>query len=227
MLFCGGGIRPPAEELADRFGRQHDVQVECDFAGSEVLLTRIKLTRSGDVYLPGDAHYVELARDEDLVSACSTICYFVPVILVAKGNPKGIETLADLSRPGIRIGLGDPETCAIGRKAAKIFAKNGITIDDLGENLVFRSLTVNELGDKIKIGALDAVIVWDATAAYYMDAAETVRIPVQQNVISTVPAAALTTSDAPELARQLMEYLASDEGRAVFEKHHYAVSKPE
>ena len=70
----------------------------------------------------------------------------------------------------------------IGRKAAKIFAKNGITIDDLGENLVFRSLTVNELGDKIKLGALDAVIVWDATAAYYMDSAETVRIPVQQNV---------------------------------------------
>jgi len=226
-LYCGGGIRPPAEELAERFGQQHNVQVECDFAGSEVLLSRIKLTRSGDVYLPGDAHYVELAQAENLISDSRTICYFVPVILVAKGNPKDIQSLGDLSRPGIRVGLGDADACAIGRKASKILGKSGLTMGDLGENLVFRSLTVNELGDKIELGALDAVIVWDATAAYYRDCTEIVRIPVKQNVISTVPAATLATSDAPELARLLMEYLASDEGKAVFEKHHYAVAKPE
>jgi len=227
VLYCGAGIRPPAEELADAFGRAHGVTVECDFAGSEVLLSRIKLTRSGDVYLPGDAHYVDLAAKEDLIAESRTICYFVPVLLVAKGNPKGIRTLADLSRPGVRVGLGDPEACAIGRKAVKILAKNGISLEDIAGNVAFRSLTVNELGDKVKLGALDVVIVWDATAAYYADSAEAIPIPVKDNVISTVPAAVLTTSDNPELARQLMEYLASEQGRSVFAKYHYSVTKPE
>jgi molybdate transport system substrate-binding protein len=227
VLYCGAGIRPPAEELVKQFEQQSDVTVECDFAGSEVLLGRIKLTRSGDVYLPGDAHYVELARTEDLVAASKPVCYFVPVILVAKGNPRGIHTLADLVRPDIRIGLGDPEACAIGRVAARIFAKNGISDKDVADCVTFRSLTVNELGDKVKLGALDAVIVWDATAAYYQNATEVVRIPADQNVISTVPVAALNTSDEPELARQLMDFLASEQGKAVFAKHHYSVNKPD
>jgi molybdate transport system substrate-binding protein len=227
VLYCGAGLRPPVEELVEQFEQQRGITVECDFAGSEVLLGRLKLTRAGDVYLPGDAHYVELARAEGLIEASKPVCYFVPVILVAKGNPQNIRNLTDLVRGDIQIGLGDPEACAIGRVAAKIFAKNAISAEAVEESVTFRSLTVNELGDKVKLGALDAVIVWDATAAYYRDATDVVQIPADQNVISTVPVAALKTSKAPELARQLMDFGASEEGKAVFAKHHYTVEKPD
>lgn len=227
LLYSGAGIRPPVEEIADVFGRRHDVTVECDFAGSEILLARIKLSGIGDIYMPGDVHYIEQADQEGLVAGSETACYFIPVILVQKGNPKNIHALSDLTKPDIRVGLGDPQACAIGRKAAKIFAKNGISEEDLAENVEFRALTVNDLGDKVKLGSLDAVIVWDAVAAYYADSTDVVRIPREKNVISTVPVAVLKSSKNPELANKLRDFVTSDEGKAIFKKHHYSLTLPE
>ncbi len=224
LLYCGAGIRPAAADLAEEYGRQHGVLVECDYAGSEVLLSRIKLSGQGDLYMPGDVHYVEIAEREGLISSQKTVCYFVPVILVQKGNPKDIRALSDLTRPDVTIGLGDPQACAIGRKSAKIFAKNGISEEKL--NVQFRSLTVNELGNHVKLRMLDAVIVWDAVAAYFADDAETVPIARRQNVISTVAVGVLKSSQHPELAGKFIDFASSRRGREVFERHHYATALP-
>ncbi|HUT90950.1 MAG TPA: substrate-binding domain-containing protein, partial [Thermoguttaceae bacterium] len=157
-LYCGAGIRPPVEELAKEFGRRHGVNIICDYAGSEVLLSRIKLTGEGDLYMPGDVHYVELAEKEGLIARKETVCYFVPVILVQAGNPEKIYTLEHLTRDGLKVGLGDPKACAIGPKSLRILEKNKISKEDV--DVTFWSPTVTELANHIKAGSLDAVIVW-------------------------------------------------------------------
>jgi len=226
-LYCGAGMRSPVAELVEEFGREHGVTIECDYAGSEVLISRIKLTGQGDLYMPGDMHYVELAEKEGLIASKKTVCYFIPVIQVRKGNPKNIHTLHDLTRPGIKLGLGDPKACAIGRKSSKIFAKNDISEEKVNENVKFRSLTVGELGNHLKLGTLDAVIVWDAVAAFSPKETEVVTIPRDQNVISTVAVGVLKSSRHPELATKFVEFITSKRGKEVFEKHHYATSLPE
>ena len=224
-LYCGAGIRPPVAELTEEFGRQHGVTITCDYAGSEVLISRIKLTGKGDLYMPGDVHYVELAEKEGLIASKKTVCYFVPVILVRKGNPKDIHALKDLTRPDVKVGLGDPKCCAIGRKVSKIFAKNGISENDV--NVKFRAPTVSELANHVKIGSLDAVIVWDAVAAYAADEGEVVPIPPEQNLISTVAVGVLKSSKHPKLAAEFVEYITSEAGRKIFRKHHYTITRPE
>ena len=49
-VYAGAGLRPAVSELAEEFSRRNDIQVECDYAGSETLLSRIKLARRGDLY---------------------------------------------------------------------------------------------------------------------------------------------------------------------------------
>jgi len=227
VLHCGAGIRPAASELAEQFGRKHGVVVECNYEGSEVLLSTIKLTRRGDLYMPGDVHYVKKAADEGLVASQADACYFVPVILVQKGNPKEIRSLTDLTKPGIKVGLGNAEACAIGRKTVKIFAKNEIAVEQIDPNVKFRAVTVNDLGDKIKLGHLDAAIVWDATAAQFAGDTETVPIPRQQNVISTIAVGVLTCAEQPELAAEFVKFATSDAGRRIFENHHYTTDLPD
>ena len=224
-LYCGAGIRPPVAELVEEFGREHGVNFECDYAGSEVLFSRIKLTGQGDLYMPGDVHYVELAEKEGLIASKKTVCYFVPVIQVRKGNPKNIRTLTDLTRPDVKVGLGDPKACAIGRKSSKIFAKSDISEEEV--NVKYRSVTVSELGNHVKLGTLDAVIVWDAVAAFSPKETEVVPIPRDQNIISTVAVGVLKSARHPELAARFVEFITSKRGKQVFEKHHYATSLPE
>ncbi len=224
-LYCGAGIKPPVAELVEEFGRREGVDVACDYRGSETLLSSIKLTGEGDLYMPGDVHYIELAEKEGLIASSKTVCYFVPVILVRNGNPKNVRTLEDLKRRDVKVGLGNPKACAIGRKTSKIFAKNHIDEQDV--NVSFRALTVNELGNHIQIGSLDAVIVWDAVAAYAGDKGQIVRIPREQNVISTVAVGVLKSSKHPELARKFVEFVTSARGKEVFQRHHYTTTLPE
>ena len=226
LLYCGAGIRPPADELVDAFARAHGVKVVADYAGSEVLLSKIRVARRGDLYMPGDKHYVEQAAADGLVLSSRRVCHWVPTILVRKGNPKNIRGLEDLMRPGLRLGLGDPNVCAIGRTTYEVFAKNRITPADIRANLKYHSLTVNELGMQIQAKALDAVIVWDAMARYYDRHGDQVAIPPEDNVISSVDIGVLSFTKHRELAEKFTEFLTSERGRQIFAKHDYSTNVP-
>jgi molybdate transport system substrate-binding protein len=226
LVFCGAGLRPPMAELAEQFEQETGIDVEVDYAGHQVLLSKIKLGRQGDMYVPGDKRYVDLAAEEGLILSRESVCYFVPTILVQKGNPKRISGLHDLVRPGVRLGLGNSEACAIGRKSKRIFEKNNVPWPDVERNLLFQSATVNELGMHIQAQSLDAVIVWDAVAAYYARHGDEVPIPVRQNVISTVEAGILKYTSREALARRFLEFMISDPGQQVFRKHGYRVTPP-
>ncbi len=227
LLYCGAGIRPPADELVEVFGRDYGIKIAPDYAGSEVLLSKIKLVRQGDLYIPGDKHYVEQAAQADMILSRRSVCYWVPTILVQKGNPKEINSLGDLLKAGIKLGLGDPDACAIGRTTKQILEKNNIAWDDIQKNLVFKSLTVNELGMQIQAKTLDAVIVWDAMARYYNDYGDEISIPIENNVISTVDIGVLKFSKHQELAEKFVDFVTSEAGQRIFQKHNYNTKPPE
>jgi ABC-type molybdate transport system substrate-binding protein len=87
-------------------------------------------------------------------------------------------------------------------------------------------MTVNELGIQIQTRSLDAVIVWDAIASQYLEHGELVTIPVEENVISTVPVGILEFSQHKDLAREFAEFAVSEPGRSIFAKHQYRVNPP-
>lgn len=227
LILVGAGIRPPVAELAEVFARENNVDVVPDYAGSELLISKIKLAEMGDIYMPGDKHYVEQAAQAGMILSQQPVCYFVPTILVQKGNPKGITSLADLVKPGIKLGLGDEKACAIGRKCKRTFEKNDLSWEDVERNLKFKSMTVNELGIQIQARSLDAVIVWDAVAGYYAEHGDEVPIPKEKNVISTVDAGVLKFTKNRELAEKFVELACSERGREIFKRHGYRVDPPE
>ena len=226
LLYCGAGIRPPVQQIAEAFESEHGVKVITDYAGSEMLLSKIKLARRGDLYMPGDKHYVEQAASDGMILSQQSVCYFVPTILVRKGNPNKINGLRGLLADGLKLGLGDAKACAIGRKTKQIFAKNNISWEDVEKNLVFQSLTVNELGMQIQAGSLDAVIVWDAIASYYVEHGTEVPIPVEKNVISTVNIGILSFTQDRSLAEEFVKFAASQSGQDIFKQHNYRTDPP-
>ena len=227
LLFCGAGLRPPVTELAETFGGENGVKVVIDYAGAEVLLSKIKLGNQGDLYVPGDREFVCQAAEKGLIFYQKSVCYFVPIILVQKGNPKKISSLHDLIKPGIKLGLGHPHNLPVGRIAKKIFEKNKISWTDVERNLKFQSATVNVLGMQIQAKALDAVIVWDAIARYYSAHGEEVPIALEQNVISTVDVGVLKFTENRKLAEKFVDFLVSEQGQGIFEKHNYRTTPPQ
>ena len=97
-VLCGAGIRPAMEPIKDEFEKQNNCTVRVNYAGSGTLLGTLQAGAEADLYLPGDIWWVHKTREMGLVDRYTVVAWFVPVIAVQKGNPKGIQKLEDLAR---------------------------------------------------------------------------------------------------------------------------------
>lgn len=220
-VYCAAGLRPPVVELIDTFSKREGVRVEPVYTGSGLLLSQIALAQRGDVYIPGDEFFMQQAVDRGFIEKQANAAYLIPVIAVLKGNPKGITGLADLTRSDLKVGLGEPKSCAVGRSAAAMLERAGLT--DKVKPVVTTS-TVNELGNDLELGTLDAAILWDAVARFYPKKVDIIPILSDYREVATVPVGVLKFTKNAALAESFMKLVSGDEGKRVFARHGYTVS---
>jgi len=220
LAHAGAGIQPPLEELGKMFQKKTGVRVDYSYKGSGCLLPDICVSEKGDLYIPGELFYMKQAEDRGLLRASRPVARMTTVIVAQPGNPKKVKSLKDLARPGMRVGLGDAKAIAIGRAARSVLDKAKLR-KQVEKNVVMSCMNVVELGNAIKLGHLDAAIVWDGTAALYHGYVTTVPIPVKYSYTSTIPVGVLKFSKHPKEATEFMNFLASKEAEPVFQKHGY------
>ena len=227
MVYCGAGMREPMDEIGTLFEQEYGVKIDYNYAGSNVLLSQIELTNTGDVYMPGATAYIETAKEKGFVDYEQNVAYHIPVIAVPKGNPANITCLDDLTKPGVKVILGDPEAAAIGKLGNKILEKNGIK-DAVWANVIGTEPTVNELVVKLAMEAGDASVVWKASLRGFEEKIDIIEIPTEQNIIKIIPIGTLTFSENKDMAEEFVDFVASDEGKAIYEGYGFvAYPNPE
>ena len=226
VLHCAAGLRQAMAPLIEAFEAREPISVRVTYEGSGQLLGKIAAGAGGDVFIPGAAFYLDKAAEQGLVDPATrrTVAYYVPVLFVAKGNPLGLKALRDLARPGVRVGLGDERSAAVGEASLELLKKNDIPYDQVRPNVVYKSGTVNELGVAIQMHTVDVVIVWDVSAKQFAAYGDAVAIPPGENAISTVPAAVLKTSAHAAEAMKFIEFITSAEGKRILETHGVTVN---
>jgi ABC-type molybdate transport system substrate-binding protein len=83
---------------------------------------------------------------------------------------------------------------------------------------------VSELGNAVRLGNLDAAVVWNATAALY-SARDLTTVPIRAGhaVTSSIPVGVVATSKQARPAQQFVDFLAGAEGRRIFLKHGFGM----
>jgi molybdate transport system substrate-binding protein len=217
LVYSGAGLRKPMDEIAEAYEIEYGVQINYTYAGSAQNLSQLQMAGEGDVYVPGAQYYYEQAAKKDLTIYKRDLAYHVPVIAVPKGNPAGITSLNDLKKPGVEVTLGDERSAAIGRLSQKILEKNNLT-EAVEKNVVAKAATVNELVIYINMKQADASIIWEDNVSGVSDI-DIVYIAEDKNEIKTIPAAVLSMSEKKQEAKKFVDFLASEKGKNIFEKH--------
>lgn len=101
FVHCAAGIKDPVEAAARRHEIETGVPVRLTYGPSQALLLQAEVAKKGDLFLPGDDSYIDLARTKNMVGGTR--------------NPKGIRSIQDLLRSEIRIGQVNPDAGAAGR----------------------------------------------------------------------------------------------------------------
>lgn len=217
VVFCAAGLKPALEPLLQDYESRYHVPILVQYGGSGTLLSNLQVARSGDLFLSGDAGTLETARAKGLVAEILPLARQRPVIAVGKGNPKAIRTPADLTRPGVRLALANPEAASIGKLSRQLLAAAGLwerVEERVRTDGVFKP-TVGEVANDLKLRTVDAGIIWDATARQYPEI-ESVPVPAFESAVEEVQASVLTCTAQPTAALRLARFLNSREGNAGF-----------
>lgn len=216
LVFSGAGLKAPMQEIGQEFTRKFSIEVQYTYGGSGMLISQMNLTKKGDVFIPGSTVEFSTAQSQGLVDTSHLIAYHVPVIAVQKGNPMNISTIQDFIKPGLKIALGDANATAIGKAGTKMFRKYNIT-EAVEKNVITRTPTINELTVIMNLGQADAALLTlDQINPVNMEA---ISIPTSDNAVLIVPIGMTTFTKNPENAQKFADFVASETGKAIFEKH--------
>lgn len=225
LLYCAAGLREPVEQIVAEYRMEHGVTVHVQYDGSNVLLSKIEVSGEGDLYLAADNSYLAIAREKKLVEEVLPLAQMQAVVGVPGGNPRRLESLDDLLRPGVRLVIPSPEQAAIGQATRDALKATG-RWEELEEHTrqfgVFRP-TVGNAANDIKIGSVDAGFLWDAVVDQY-DEIDIVRLPELEGAIGEIGLGVLASSKDPTAALHFARYLAArDRGIPILEREGYEV----
>lgn len=228
LFHAGLGQRSALNEIKGIFEKTNpDINVNFSYKGSGYFIADITRSKQGDLFMPGEEFYLMQAVERGFLTdynpETDIPAYFVTVIITPKGNPKNITKIEDFARPGVRVGLGNPRSCAIGLWHEKTFKKAGIW-DKVKENATLSAKCIPELGNAAQHRAIDATIVWATTAVLYLRDVEIIPIEHKYRGIIRLPVGVLKFARYKEEAQKLMDFILSEDGRAIFHKHAYAVN---
>jgi molybdate transport system substrate-binding protein len=232
LIFAGAASKPPTEEVAKLFREKYGVKVETVFGGSGYVLSQMILGKMGDLYFPGSSDFMEIAKRKGVVfpETEKYVVYLVNAINVQKGNPKNIKTLKDLTKPGLKVAIANPEGVCVGTYAVEIIEKNFTEEEkqQFRKNLINYTGSCEKTATAISLKAADAVIGWRVFE--YWDPERIETIPLKQEELSRIgyiPIAISKFTKNMGLAQKFIDFLDTEEAKSVYRKYKYFMTPEE
>ena len=212
-LYAGSMLRPAIEDTIKKFEQREAVRVSRTYNGCGILVAQMQAGQHPDAYFACDVEFMR--QMQQLFPDPIDVSQNELVILVHKGNPLNIASLKDLTKPGLRVGIGHEKQCAMGWITQKTFDESGIKTQ-LMQNVVVQTPTGDMLVNQLRTGSLDAAVAYlsnAAGAAEYLDAVQIQGIPCS---VATQPWAVSSESRHPQLAARLFNQIRSAESQQIF-----------
>lgn len=224
IVFVAASLTDAFTEIGGNFeARYPGVTVTFNFGGSQMLRTQIEEGAPVDVFAPANEEEMDLLIRGGFVLETSPRIFLTNrlVLILPADNPAGIDSLEDLSVPGIKLVLAAEEV-PVGRYSRQALEKMTASFgadfkDKVLANVVSNEDNVRQVVAKVQLGEADAGIVYVSDAVAVPEL-QIIEIPADLNVAATYPIAPLAESANIALAEKFVDYLLSNEGQATLRK---------
>ncbi|MCX5065331.1 molybdate ABC transporter substrate-binding protein [Micromonospora lupini] len=210
-VFAAASLTESFTRIADDFEAAHPgTTVTLNLAGSSALANQINQGAPADVF--ASAAPKNMATVTEAGNAEGTAEVFARnqlVIAVPSGNPGGVTGLADLARPGVKVALcADQVPCGAAARTALTAAGVALTPVTLEQD-------VKGALAKVKLGEVDAALVYRTDARAASADVTGVEFPESARAINDYPIVALKDAPNPAGARAFVAYVRSAPAQAV------------
>ncbi|MFU8850827.1 molybdate ABC transporter substrate-binding protein [Micromonospora sp. SL1-18] len=210
-VFAAASLTESFTKLGRDFEATHPgTTVTFNFAGSSALAIQITQGAPADVFAAASPATMKTVTEAgDAAGDPVTLVRNQLVIAVPKGNPHRVAGLADLARPGTKVAL-----CAA---QVPCGAAAGTALGAAGVRLTPVTLEQDVKGAlaKVKLGEVDAALVYRTDVRTAGDELDAVEFPESARAVNDYPIVVLKRAGNPDGARAFVDYVRSDAGRAV------------
>lgn len=229
-VFAAASLTDAFEELATEFEVANPgVEVVFNFGSSSQLATQLSEGAPADVFASANARQMTVAQDAERIgSRPRTFVKNRLVVAVPMDNPAGIQTLADLAKPGVKLVIAAPDVPVrdyTNTMVERLSADNvyGASFAEaFTANVVSEEPNVRQVVAKIALGEADAGMVYvsDITPDV-ANQVTAIPVPDTYNTLATYPIAITNDAAHPELAQAFVDYVLSDAGQDILVKWNF------
>ena len=188
-----------------------DITIALNFASSSDLALQISQGLPADVFASADVKNMAKVTDAGLLLGQSvTFATNSLEIVVEKGNPLFVDSLAQLATPGLLF-VTCPIEVPIGGYTAEVLRNAGVTVTpaSLEEN-------VKGILTKVALGEADAGIVYRTDILAAGNSVTGVPIADNVNVTTKYLVGALRDSQNQDASQRFIIFLSSEQGQKIF-----------
>jgi molybdate transport system substrate-binding protein len=227
VVLAAASLTDALEEIAAAYQDSTGVEVRFNFAASNLLARQIAAGAPADLFASADEGRMDFLEKKGLVVQGTRVSLLsnTLVIVVGADSRLAIQSEADLTRPEVRsIALAEPQSVPAG-----IYAKKHLEQLGLWKKLIDRVVPTENVRAAlaaVEAGNVDCGIVYKTDAAISKRVRVAHEVPRAEGPKISYPFAVLTSTTDPAAARQFLNYLASEAGRAVFSRYGFLPASP-
>lgn len=224
MIFAAASLTDAFDEIGAAFSAQHSgVEVILNYGASSTLAAQIGEGSPADVFASANERQMGVAQAAGRVTGDAPIFATNHLVVITPiGNPAGVQSLADLARPGVHVLLAAPGVPV--RDFAEAVFDRAAADSSFGSdykqrvlaNLVSEEQNVRHVTAKIALGEADAGVVYVTDVSSSVSGRlAVVEIPPQFNITAHFPIGMISDSKQPALARGFVDFVLGPEGQRI------------
>ncbi len=232
-IFSAKACAAPLEKAAKLYEEQTGTKIEISVCsrhcakpvaeeatgetGGDDFLLEISDAGIHDLAIAGAEYLLDDGEVRGLVQRGQrrTIAYRTSAIITPADNPKNIQRLEDLAKPGVRVAISMLD-CLKGIWE-DITGRLGL-LDAIRPNICYFANGCVAIVEAVATGEVDAAFGWTAFKHLESDRLHVIEMPPEQQVLRGTAVGMLSFAKDKEKAGHFMDFLASPESRKFYKE---------
>ncbi len=244
-VFAAASLTNVINASQSDFEKANNAKLLVNLAGSDALYAQIAAGSPADVYMAADSAWLVKVNQQGLLynDKYWNFTTNILVVILPPDNPKGITSLSDLAKPGVRIAVAAFSVPAgkytnitltkidstWGNKASSKY--QGPQWENYRQNVIKNIVTyetnVEQVVTKVRTGVVDAGFAYLTDAQFYgQSKLKFVQIPIAVNIQAQYGIGVLKNSTHTELAMKYLNFWISKDGQDLLTKYGFGNTLP-
>ncbi len=225
-VFAAASLTESLKAIASVYERKCGDRIVFNFGASSMLARQIEEGAPADIFFSADEARMDTLEAKGLIvkeTRKSRLSNVLVIVVATKGGPT-INNPNELTMARVkRLALAEPRTVPAGIYAKEYLQKQKLW--SAVESKVIPTENVRAALAAVEAGNAEAGIVYKTDAAISKKVKVAYEVPRPDNPNISYPMAMVKETRQPEAAKQLLQYLDSDDAARVFERFGFIIRR--